>query len=102
MVNQNANYYGVLLLIFMFVVVLGFLTGEPKTAGFAVKEKQSDYAVFDIEPNEQGTCADGSFYGECSSITKPKFCFNGDLVNYCELCGCDSGETCSNRECVAE
>ena len=100
MANENANYYGVLLLILMFVTVVGLLTVEPETTGFAVKETQTDYSIFDVGTNEQGTCADGSLYGECSSLIKPKFCLNGRLADYCELCGCDSGKVCSTRECV--
>ena len=100
MANENANYYGMLLLILLVVTLVGLYTAEPSTTGFAVKETQPDYSVFDVEANEQGTCADGSLYGECSSLIKPKFCLNGRLADYCELCGCDSGKVCSNRECV--
>ena len=100
MANQSADYYGILLLLLLLVVIAGLLTGKPSTTGFAVKETQTDYSIFDVGTNEQGTCADGSLYGECSSLIKPKFCLNGNLVDYCELCGCDSGEVCKNRECI--
>lgn len=102
MVNQTANYYGALLLVLVAVVWVGIFTSEPSITGFVVKE--TEFSEFDVEinTNEQRKCADGSFYQECSSLIKPKFCLNGKLTDYCELCGCDAGELCSNRKCVKE
>ena len=39
------------------------------------------------------TCSDGTPYGECSS-DKPKYCDDGNLVDKCDICGCDSGYRC--------
>ncbi len=103
MANPNANYYGILLLLLMFVTIIGLFTGEPTATGFAVKEVQQEGdSFFDVKiiENDPRTCADGSLNGECSSLIKPKFCLYGTLVDYCELCGCDEGEVCKNRECV--
>lgn len=103
MANQSADYYGILLLLLLLVVIAGLLTGKPSTTGFAVKETQ-DNSFFDVNiiENDPRTCADGSLNGECSTSIKPKFCVYGDLFDYCELCGCDAGEVCSDRECVTE
>ncbi len=37
------------------------------------------------------SCIDGTPYGKCS-ITKPLYCFAGQLVNRCRLCGCSSSD----------
>ena len=95
MAEQNANYYGILLLVLMFVTVVGLLTSEPAITGYVVEEiKQEGDSFFDVKiiENDPRTCADGSLNGECSSLIKPKYCLYGTLVDYCELCGCDSGE----------
>ena len=103
MSEQNANYYGVLLLLLASVTIIGLVTTEPAITGFVIEEiKQEGDSFFDVEiiENDQRTCADGSLNGECSSLIKPKFCLYGTLVDYCELCGCDRGEVCENRDCV--
>jgi hypothetical protein len=47
------------------------------------------------------SCSDGTPYGKCSS-TKPLFCFAGQLVNRCRLCGCSSSDfTCQLNETSA-
>jgi len=38
-------------------------------------------------------CSDGTVYGSCS-VTKPKYCSNGNLINNCNLCGCPLGQAC--------
>ena len=102
MVNQTANYYGALLLVLIAAVWVGIFTSEPSITGFAVKE--IEFSEFDVKlyGDEQQVCADGSFYQECSSLIKGKFCHLGKLTDYCELCGCDDDEICSNRKCVKE
>jgi len=45
------------------------------------------------------TCSDGTNYGECSS-TKPKYCYNGKLIDKCSLCSCPSGKICQNNACA--
>ena len=46
------------------------------------------------------TCADGTKYGECSSL-KPKYCYSGSLLHRCNYCGCPSGNTCgSDGKCA--
>ena len=101
MVNLSSNYHGILLVWFMFIMMIGLFTVDPSITGFSVKEVK-EYSQFDVEVygNEYRTCADGSLYGECSSLIQPKFCLYGKLVDYCELCGCDAGKVCQNRECV--
>jgi len=39
-------------------------------------------------------CPDGTLYGHCS-VTAPKYCSNGTLVNNCSECGCPFGMNCS-------
>lgn len=48
----------------------------------------------DHYPNQQ-ECSDGTQYGGCSA-DKPKYCDNGQLINNCEECGCDSSEFCKS------
>jgi hypothetical protein len=103
MKQQNADFYGMLLVLLMFVTIAGLLTTKPSITGYAVKEAQQEGdSFFDVQviKDDPRTCADGSLNGECSSIIKPKYCLYGTLVDYCELCGCDTGEVCENRECV--
>ena len=40
-------------------------------------------------------CSDGTKYGECSN-TRPKFCYGGNLIKKCDICGCQSGYSCNN------
>ncbi len=47
-----------------------------------------DYSKLSIQ-----TCSDSTSYGSCS-ITKPKYCENGNLINKCNQCGCPTGTTC--------
>jgi len=100
MVNESANFYGVLLLILIAVIWLGLLT-EPKTTGFVVRIVEDTDSFYDVKTfeNDPRVCADGSLNGECSSLIKPKYCLYGTLVDYCELCGCGAGEVCRNHEC---
>ena len=44
-------------------------------------------------------CVDGSSFGQCS-LEKPKYCQNGNLVDNCEMCGCNVGEICSESLCL--
>jgi hypothetical protein len=44
---------------------------------------------------ENLTCSDGTLYGECSAL-KPKLCLNGNLVNYCSICGCGVDFVCDD------
>jgi len=49
------------------------------------------------------TCSDGTLYGQCS-VTKPKYCDNGNLVDRCGApnnCGCPGGQSCNatNNSC---
>ena len=102
MFKADANFYGRILIVVMVVTLVGLYTAEPAITGFAVKETKEVNSFFDVDiiENDPRTCADGSLNGECSTIIKPKFCLYGTLVDYCELCGCDNGEVCSNHECV--
>ena len=50
MVNETANYYGALLLLLAFVIVLGLFAGNPSITGFAVKEtRQETSSFFDVK-----------------------------------------------------
>jgi|TARA_B100001964_G_C14195690_1_gene583212 hypothetical protein len=99
MINENGNFFALLYVSLLSVVVFGLYSSEPSTTGFAVLE--SDFSEFDVDvaDNGQSTCIDGSLYQECSSIIQGKFCQAGKLVDYCELCGCYAGEECSDRKC---
>lgn len=103
MLKTGADFYGRILIVVFVVTLAGLYTTKPSVTGFAVKETGFDFSAFDVEVADEDkglTCADGSLYQECSSLIKGKFCLYGSLVDYCELCGCDDGEVCSDRECV--
>jgi hypothetical protein len=102
MIKIDSNYYGRILIVLLVTTLAALQFSEPSITGFAVLE--NDFSEFDVDlaDNGQSVCADGSFYQECSSLIKGKFCHLGKLVDYCELCGCNPGEVCENRECVAE
>lgn len=102
-IKMNSNFYGVILFVIMSAALAGLYTAEPAVTGFAVKEQKFDFSAFDIDVADEDkglTCTDGSLYQECSSLIKGKFCLYGTLVDYCELCGCDAGRSCSDRKCV--
>ena len=47
-------------------------------------------------------CFNGTEYGKCS-LTKPLFCYDGQLINNCSVCGCLEGKTCqSDESCKVE
>jgi hypothetical protein len=102
MPKETGNYYALLYAALLSVAVLGLITAEPVTTGFVVREVQDTNSFFDVDTFEGDprVCADSTSNGECSSLIKPNFCVYGTLTDYCELCGCDAGETCSNHECV--
>lgn len=45
-------------------------------------------------------CPDGTPYGFCSA-TKPGYCRDGNIIDKCSACGCDSGYECANESCQA-
>lgn len=44
-------------------------------------------------PHEPAKCSDGTLYGECS-ITKPKYCEKGILIDKCSQCDCPLNHKC--------
>src|SRR3989338_10457312 len=78
MLNKTGNFYGILVLILLFVTVLGLFTSKSLTTGFAVKST---------------ACFEGTAFGECSNV-KPKYCDNGALKPDCSKCGCNKNEFC--------
>jgi len=51
------------------------------------------YGCSNNKCNSPPKCSDGTSHGSCS-LTKPKYCINGNLVNNCQTCGCQSEQTC--------
>lgn len=102
MAGESANFFGRILIVLLLTTIFALGTQQKSPTGFAVKEVDVQNSFFDVRTfeNDPRVCADGSLNGECSSLIKPKFCVYGALVDYCELCGCDAGEVCQNRECV--
>ena len=41
------------------------------------------------------TCSDGTLYSQ-RSLTKPRYCENGNLIDKCSICGCPDGEECQS------
>ena len=47
-------------------------------------------------------CGDNTLFGQCS-LTKPKYCENGSLIDQCSTCGCSMNEVCKpDGRCVVE
>lgn len=42
-------------------------------------------------------CTDEIPYGQCS-LTKPKYCNNGNLIDKCSTCACPSGQECQSDD----
>ena len=101
MAREGADFFGRILIVLLLTTIFALGTKQPTPTAFAVYEDAPN-SFFDVQTfeNDPRVCADGSLNGECSSLIKPKFCVYGTLADYCELCGCDAGEICSNRECV--
>ena len=101
MAREGADFFGRILIVLLLTTIFALGTKQQTPTAFVVYEDEPN-SFFDVQTfeNDPRVCADGSLNGECSSLIKPKFCVYGALVDYCELCGCDAGEVCSNRECV--
>ncbi len=64
----------------------------------AIIDKKKAAQIDDVE---KITCRDGTPYNRCSNI-KPSFCKDGNLIDNCELCGCNEGNLCQNKKCVPD
>ena len=51
-----------------------------------------------VDPGIVPTCSDATEYGDCSA-TKPKYCYAGNLIDKCSVCGCDPGYDCVDEVC---
>jgi len=101
MAREGADFFGRILIVLLLTTIFALGTEQKSPTAFAVYEDEPN-SFFDVKTfeNDPRVCADGSLNGECSSLIKPKFCVYGTLADYCELCGCDAGEVCQNRECI--
>jgi hypothetical protein len=100
--REGADFYGRALIVLFLATIFALGTQKPSYTGLVTAETEVN-TFFDVKTFEGDprTCADGALNGECSTLIKPKFCSYGTLVDHCELCGCDAGEICQNRECVS-
>jgi hypothetical protein len=80
-----------------------------ESADCSVMGKFSGEHIFTIVQKGSGidaslpVCVDGTEYASCSSADKPLYCYAGNLVSRCDLCGCASGKVCQqNGKCAAE
>ena len=48
---------------------------------------------------QNASCSDGTENNACSS-RKPFYCSNGNLYEFCNLCGCNQGSACSSGRCI--
>jgi hypothetical protein len=105
MTNKKANFFGVLLSVLLLTSIIALLYSQPQITGFVVKEQSLGKEIIDVTScygaNCGQKCADSSFFGECSFLNG-KFCQDGILIPYCELCGCREGFVCSDSKCVRE
>ena len=101
MAKEGADFFGRILIVLLLTTIFALGTKQQTPTAFAVYEDAPN-SFFDVQTfeNDPRVCADGSLNGECSSLIKPKFCVYGTLADYCELCCCDAGEICENRECI--
>ena len=99
--NKKSNYYGLLLVLVMFVSVLALFTSNPETTGFVVREQDNLAEISNqnnIEINENnniGNSCVGNIPHDSCSNTKPLYCDDGSLIYKCTECGCNEGETCT-------
>lgn len=97
MLKRRGNFYGILLLLLMFVVVLGLFTSNPQTTGFVVKEtKQYKSDIVMSEIKEKNDCVGNIPHVTCSN-TQPLYCDDGNLIYNCYECGCNEGQTCGEH-----
>ena len=68
-------------------------TGQNSGVSYEIIVQEAD-GITTIIPK----CSDGTTFGECS-ISKPKYCYNGNVVNKCSVCGCASGSCSSDESC---
>jgi hypothetical protein len=63
---------------------------------------QNDNKICDKdEAKKVMTCQDGTPYNQCS-YNKPKYCYNGTLIDAASLCGCPAGYIIAGNSCVEE
>ena len=98
-INKKSNFYGLLLVLVMFVSVLALFTSNLETTGFVVKEiqqyKENIVVNDNNEKNAIGISCIGNIPHNSCSNTKPLYCDDGNLVYKCTECGCDESETCT-------
>ena len=71
---------GILLLVLLSITIIGLLTSNSNTTGYAVKRDK---------------CFEGTSIGQCS-VVQPKYCDNGALKPDCQRCVCIRGEACQS------
>lgn len=49
----------------------------------------------------QQKCSDGTLYNQCSN-NKPKYCYNGNLIDNCQMCGCSDNMVCQEENTCVE
>jgi len=61
----------------------------------------SNYTSTKTVPPQNQKCFDGTVYGACS-VTKPKYCSSGTLIDSCVSCSCPAGLSCdtSTKKCI--
>ncbi|MEK6953627.1 MAG: carboxypeptidase-like regulatory domain-containing protein [Candidatus Micrarchaeota archaeon] len=57
-------------------------------------------ATVTVTESSSEKCSDGTSFGACS-ISKPKYCDDGILVDRAGICGCESGLAVSGNRCVS-
>ena len=96
--NKQANFFGILLTLLMFVSLFALFTAEPVTTGLVVKEiQQTKEDIVVIETYEENQFCVGNIPNDRCSNTKPLYCDNGNLIYNCYECGCDKGMGCGEH-----
>lgn len=68
-------------------------------SGFYSHSQIRDIALKGMASNSTAPkCSDGTEYGECS-LNKPRYCYNGNLIDKCTICGCPANKICDGISC---
>lgn len=71
---------------FSYFIPASFYLRSYYVAVFSPSDNKWKIASFNVVP---GRCSDGTEFGQCSS-EKPKYCYEGNLIDDNSLCGCPS------------
>ena len=104
---EKTKYIRILVILVIIILVLDILSiiayYKPDFSSILKRNTSPNTDVDNNKNNNTKTsakiCSDGTPYDECSK-TKPKYCYNGDLVDKAASCGCPAGLKKDFQDCV--